>query len=206
MSITKISDELLVAEKRYHECQKDVPGISADEMKRFFDYLPRRVIIPKVNELCDEADSVRYEFDNYYTKEEADELFAKASDSPDTGDAATAADSIVSCGVDGGWTFRMYDSGVCECSKRIDVSTSMMNDLSEYTFYRSQVMSEYLPEGMFTSVGAVTLDAVTEDTDVIYFVRAVNVSPVSVNYYIAKPVEGGDFNGSISITVKGSWR
>lgn len=205
MSITKISDDLLVEQKRYHECQDDVPGLGADEMKRFFDYLPRQVIIPKVNELCDDVNNVHYEFDNHYTKEEADGLFVKKGEDTDSG-GTSAADSIVRCGVESGWSFRMYDSGVCECSARIEVNTSLMDDVSEGTYYRSSIMGAYLPEGMLTSVGAVTLDTATDDTSVIYFVRAVSISPVVINYYIAKPLEGGSFDGTVSVTVTGSWR
>ncbi len=58
MSLTKIDDAELFLQNRFHENQPDVPKINATEMKKFFDYIPRQVIIPKLNELVDEINKV----------------------------------------------------------------------------------------------------------------------------------------------------
>ena len=53
MAIEKINDEALLTEGKYHVTQPDVPQKSAQEIKEFFDHIPREVIIPKVNEIVD---------------------------------------------------------------------------------------------------------------------------------------------------------
>lgn len=88
MAVLKISDSKLLSEDRYHITQADVPGKSADEMKEFMDYIPRRVIIPKLNEVVDEVskkadtDSV-YNVSETYNKTETDAMLNKKADSED---------------------------------------------------------------------------------------------------------------------------
>ena len=53
MAIQKINDGELLDSGRYHISQPDVPHMSADEMKNFFDNVSREVLIPKVNEIID---------------------------------------------------------------------------------------------------------------------------------------------------------
>lgn len=53
MTVDKIDTVLLSSQRRYHANQDDVPNKSAKDMKAFFDYIPREVIIPKVNKLID---------------------------------------------------------------------------------------------------------------------------------------------------------
>lgn len=57
MPITKINDSELFAQNRYHVNQGDVPGKTAAQMKEFMDYIPREVLIPKINELADSANA-----------------------------------------------------------------------------------------------------------------------------------------------------
>lgn len=57
MPITKINDAALEEQGKFHACLDDVPGLTAEQMKEFFDYIPREVIIPKVNELTDAANA-----------------------------------------------------------------------------------------------------------------------------------------------------
>ena len=59
MAIEKINDAELERENIFHANNDDVPGLSAQEMKEFFDYVPRRVLIPKVNELVDSENSAQ---------------------------------------------------------------------------------------------------------------------------------------------------
>lgn len=86
MSIEQINDEKLKNENRYHSCLKDVPDLSATDMKEFFDYVSRRVIIPKINELIDdrtnidEALEAKADADSVYTKSQADGLLTKKAD------------------------------------------------------------------------------------------------------------------------------
>lgn len=68
MEITKIDDALLEGENRFHACLDDVPGLSAEQMKEFFDYIPRNVLIPKVNEMIDNVYTRNYVDNNYYTQ------------------------------------------------------------------------------------------------------------------------------------------
>lgn len=49
--INEINVDALTLSKRFHSDLPDVPGKSAKEMKEFFDYIPKSVIIPKINEL-----------------------------------------------------------------------------------------------------------------------------------------------------------
>ena len=83
MSVAKINDTELFNQNRFHANQPDVPGKTAQEMKEFMDYVPRQVLIPKVNELVDAvnasapSDSV-YNKEETYNKSEADGIFAKA--------------------------------------------------------------------------------------------------------------------------------
>lgn len=73
MSVTKIDDSALVEQKRYHISQPDVPMLAADDMKAFFDYVPREVIIPKVNEVIDEVNGIlSYTGEGGYSKSEVD--------------------------------------------------------------------------------------------------------------------------------------
>jgi len=53
MAIERIDDQKLMTEGRYHVTQPDVPQKSSQEIKEFFDHVPREVIIPKVNEIVD---------------------------------------------------------------------------------------------------------------------------------------------------------
>lgn len=71
MPITKINDAELFNQERFHVNQSDVPGKTAQEMKEFMDYIPRHVIIPKVNELVDTANAAA-PADSVYTKTETD--------------------------------------------------------------------------------------------------------------------------------------
>ena len=86
MSIEQINDEKLKNENRYHSCLKDVPDLSATDMKEFFDYVSRRVIIPKINELIDDRTNIdeslatKADADSVYTKPQTDVLLAKKAD------------------------------------------------------------------------------------------------------------------------------
>ncbi len=73
MAVNKIDDTQLESEKRYHICQKDVPDKTASEMKTFMDYVPRNVIIPKINEMIDDSALKAYRKD-VYDKSEMEEL------------------------------------------------------------------------------------------------------------------------------------
>ena len=85
MSVTKIDDTELFNQNRFHVNQPDVPGKTAQEMKEFMDYVPRQVLIPKINELTDAVNASApsesvYKKEETYNKSEADGTFAKASD------------------------------------------------------------------------------------------------------------------------------
>lgn len=89
MEIDKINDSALKEENRFHVCLADVPNLSASDMKEFLDYIPRKIIIPKINEIIDNKPNTEdtvspEEFDNalslkanadaVYTKTETDSL------------------------------------------------------------------------------------------------------------------------------------
>lgn len=84
MAISKINDELLSSEKRFHANLDDIPGKNASDMKNFMDYIPRQVIIPKVNEVVDEINKILPESEasgQYaYTIAQTNELLAKKAD------------------------------------------------------------------------------------------------------------------------------
>ena len=78
MPISKIDDAALAGQGRFHESLADVPGLAADDMKKFFDYVPRRVLIPKVNELVDPANAVAGKLERYFVcsdKYDGSEIF-----------------------------------------------------------------------------------------------------------------------------------
>lgn len=85
MSVEKINTAELETEKRFHVNQADVPGKSAQEMKEFMDYIPRQVIIPKVNELVDTANASALASD-VYTKTETEEKLSKKANAADVYD------------------------------------------------------------------------------------------------------------------------
>lgn len=85
MSVEKINTAELETEKRFHANQADVPGKSAQEMKEFMDYIPRQVIIPKVNELVDAANAAAPAAD-VYTKTETEEKLSKKANAADVYD------------------------------------------------------------------------------------------------------------------------
>lgn len=80
MPITKINDSELFAQNRYHVNQGDVPGKTAAQMKEFMDYIPREVLIPKINELADSANAAA-PADSVYTKSELDSKLGLKADS-----------------------------------------------------------------------------------------------------------------------------
>lgn len=118
MLIEKIDDNKLLDEDRYHSCQPDVPDKTASEMKKFMDYVPRHVIIPKVNEIIDKLDtkadsdgvylktetynrnetdnmlSAKANSSNVYTKTETDSLLSDKSNSSDVY-TKTEADALL---------------------------------------------------------------------------------------------------------------
>lgn len=85
MSVEKINTAELETEKRFHVNQADVPGKSAQEMKEFMDYIPRQVIIPKVNELVDAANAAAPAAD-VYTKTETEEKLSNKANAADVYD------------------------------------------------------------------------------------------------------------------------
>lgn len=58
MKIQSIDTEIIKA--YFHAGQPDTPQKSAAEMKDFFDAMPKKVLIPKINELVDELNSGGY--------------------------------------------------------------------------------------------------------------------------------------------------
>lgn len=71
MSLTKIDSELLENEGRFHTALEDVPQKNAQEMKEFMDYIPRQIVIPKINEMVDKVNG-KSEKSESYTKNEID--------------------------------------------------------------------------------------------------------------------------------------
>ncbi len=119
MSISLINDDQIKKEGRYHICLADVPNLSASEMKEFFDYLPRRVIIPKINELIEngvDADTVyskdeirqllalKADTSNVYTKDQTDTLLKNKPDK-ETVYTKDQTDSLLSGKVDSNYVY-----------------------------------------------------------------------------------------------------
>lgn len=73
--VETIKDAVLKNENRYHVCLDDVPGKTADEMKEFFDYVPRQVLIPKINQIIAELGLKAYD-ENVFSKEEIYDLMS----------------------------------------------------------------------------------------------------------------------------------
>ena len=89
MTVNKIDTEQLAAQRRFHSQQEDVPGMSALDMKAFFDYISKEKIIPKLNEVIDALGEVysktetelllsqKPNADAVYTKTETDLLLSQ---------------------------------------------------------------------------------------------------------------------------------
>ena len=58
MKIQSIDTEIVKA--YFHSGQPDIPKKSASEMKEFFDVMPKKVLIPKLNEIIDELNGGGY--------------------------------------------------------------------------------------------------------------------------------------------------
>ena len=92
MSVDKINTQQLIDEKRWHYQLDDVPDLTAAEMKDFFDYVDKNVVVPKINEVIgalydeggmDDELELKADADSVYTKTETDgflDLKADASE------------------------------------------------------------------------------------------------------------------------------
>ena len=69
MSVTKIDDTELLIRTDFMQISRMYREKTAQEMKEFMDYVPRQVLIPKVNELAD-AVNASAPSDSVYNKEE----------------------------------------------------------------------------------------------------------------------------------------
>jgi len=97
LTVNKIDTEQLVAQRRFHSQQEDVPGMSALDMKAFFDYISKEEIIPKLNEVIDvlgavysktETDSLllqKANADAVYTKTETDSMLLQNQNAANQG-------------------------------------------------------------------------------------------------------------------------
>lgn len=67
--IAKIDLSALEAEGRFHKNQPDCPNMSADQMKAFMDYIPKDVVIPKLNEAVEKLNKFEDEPIRYGTQD-----------------------------------------------------------------------------------------------------------------------------------------
>lgn len=80
--IEPIDDGRLKNDNRYHVCLDDVPGKTPDEMKEFFDYVPRKVIIPKINSIIEELEN-KADNENVFCKQEVTDMISEYAKSED---------------------------------------------------------------------------------------------------------------------------
>ena len=90
MSVDKINTQQLTDEKRWHCQLDDVPDLTAAEMKDFFDYVDKNVVVPKINEvigaLYDEGGidgelELKADAADVYTKAQVDDKLELKADS-----------------------------------------------------------------------------------------------------------------------------
>lgn len=101
MSIQKIDNDLLQKEGRFNSCLEDVPEKSASEMKEFLDYIPKNVIIPKVNEIIenvytkeqsDQNIETKADFEQVYTKKQTEDMLSNLLTGEKTGNPLVISD------------------------------------------------------------------------------------------------------------------
>ncbi len=71
MTIDRIDTTNTAVSNCFHSRQPDVPNKNAAEMKDFFDAMPKKVLIPKINEVIDELNSGNYGKSAYTLAKEA---------------------------------------------------------------------------------------------------------------------------------------
>lgn len=71
MAIDRIDTTNSAVSECFHSRQPDVPNKNAAEMKEFFDSMPKKVLIPKINEVVDELNSGNYGKSAYILAKEA---------------------------------------------------------------------------------------------------------------------------------------
>lgn len=173
MPISKIIDAELEAENRFHECLEDVPGLSAEDMKKFFDYLTRRVVIPKLNELTDAANALPDKLDKAVTRSSTSD-FSPVFTVSVTTDTGVKTLSLVPSADGGGYVdgLELNGSAPLKLGGNVDVPLNVPGYVmdSAYTLHwNNDVMIPYPDGGLsdFFEVNAdspfLTLDAVLED-------------------------------------------
>ena len=128
MSVNTINTTELINGNRYHASQDDVPNKTAKDMKDFFDYIPKDVIIPKVNELVNEVNTKASAAD-VYTKSETDTKVSEKANSADVY-TITQADEKLSQKADSAdvYTKAQADTKLSEKANSADVYTKEQTD------------------------------------------------------------------------------
>lgn len=227
MAITKISDEQLNSEKRFHQNLDDIPGKSADDMKEFMDYVPRQVIIPKINEIADEVNKVLFDSESAsqyaYTMSQTDELLGKKADKdeliPINESLATKvdaefveqkiienkpADYIVEQGTSGIWKYEKWNSGKFVC---YGLTTALVfTPHAIGSAYYSDAFQIEFPQGVFKDApDYVGLTPVKSGG--LYSVVAQGISKDSVGALIMTPyTDQTNTTLEIRVYAVGSWK
>lgn len=225
MAITKISDEQLNSEKRFHKNLDDIPGKSADGMKEFMDYVPRQVIIPKINEIADEVNKILPESEassQYaYTIAQTDELLSKKADKDELTPINESLDTkvnaefveqkiieskpvdyIVEQGTSGFWKYEKWNSGKFVCYG--NNSYAFLSNNPSGSIYYSNATTIDFPSGFNEAPSYVSVTAHRPVGLYSSVVQGVTKSGLVMLIYTPYAVD--EYNYNVSIYAVGRWK
>lgn len=175
--ISKIDVTALENEGRFHTDQPDCPAMSADEMKAFLDYIPKDVLIPKVNELIDSL-----------------------SDSE-------GGISVVETVRDGTWTYTKTSDGECVCYGSISGEYDFYNSIALGTFYASNVFGMILPSGLFKGDMHLQATVISDDPENVYITQITSYNNRAIYGVIVRGGDADvPIQCTVMVTVRGRWK
>lgn len=121
------------------------------------------------------------------------------------------ADFVVSKGKSDGWTFRKWQSGVAECwgkfNHTVAITKEITNDLLLNKYYRSDIVSETLPAGLFKEITDVNVTDVRTAEDAIYLSRVNEITNSVVKYiFMRAGQQSTTATFDVYIMIKGTWK
>ena len=123
-------------------------------------------------------------------------------------DEPEVADYIVEQGTQGDWTYRKWNSGVAECWGHKTFHTDVEYLLGQGV-YRSGVLTQALPVGLFTSIANSNLEVI-RNKSVAYMGRMSKVDTSTIEFYVLRidgtASEGNDTTFSCNFSIKGRWK
>lgn len=115
-------------------------------------------------------------------------------------------DFVESQGTLDNWTFRKWGSGIVECWGKFRHTIPITKEVSNSNFYRSDIITELLPAGLFTSVTAVDITDTRNVDDAVYLSRVKLATATKVEFcYLRAGTSSSTATFDTYIMVKGTW-